>query len=319
MTFGRAPRRRQRAPTQRRAARLPRRGGRARASRAARARRAHLDGRARRRDDRREHVAGAARRAHAGAPRLRASAISCSSVARRRAADRSPRRRARCPSPSDVARAGDEQRRAGVQQHDVARRPRLAGQHVARDARRSPRRRRRRGRPASPSAGRRRPGARRTCAPSRPRALGHLGVAGRRELVEAVGAVHDPGALRAEHAERPRHQLGQLGPRHADDLATRAGRVGQRAEQVEGGAHAELAAQRPRRAASTGGRSARRRSEAGLGERSARRPPAAPRRRRRAPRTRRRCRSGSTPSGCRAWRPARRSAGDDDAPRRSRC
>ena len=39
---------------------------------------------------------------------------------------------------------------------------------------------------------------------------------------------------------------------------------------------------------------------------TARRPPATPDSRRRAPRTRRRCRTGSTPSDCRAWRPARR-------------
>ena len=53
-------------------------------------------------------------------------------------------------------------------------------------------------------------------------ALRHLGVAGRRQLVDPVRAVHDPGALRSQQQQRPRHQLGQLGPRHADDLPRRA-------------------------------------------------------------------------------------------------
>ena len=55
-------------------------------------------------------------------------------------------------------------------------------------------------------------------------ALRHLRVAGGRDLVEAVGAVHDPGALRAELGERTRDQLGQLRTRHADELSRRARR-----------------------------------------------------------------------------------------------
>ena len=53
-------------------------------------------------------------------------------------------------------------------------------------------------------------------------------------------------------------------------------RIGQRAEQVERGAHAELAAHRRRRAASTDETSARRRTRCPTSSGSARRPPAAP-------------------------------------------
>ena len=91
-------------------------------------------------------------------------------------------------------------------------------------------------------------------------ALGHLRVAGRRDLVDAVGAVHDPGALRAEQQQRARQQLGQLRPRHADDLPRRARRVRQRPEQVERRADAEIASASARHAASTGETSARRRT-----------------------------------------------------------
>ena len=91
-------------------------------------------------------------------------------------------------------------------------------------------------------------------------ALGDLGVAGGRELVDAVGAVHDPGALGSEQHQRPRHQLGELRPRHADQLTRRARRIGQRPEQVERRPHAELAAHRRRHAASTDETSARRRT-----------------------------------------------------------
>ena len=52
-------------------------------------------------------------------------------------------------------------------------------------------------------------------------ALRDLRVAGGRDLVEAVGAVHDPGALGAELRQRSRDQLGQLRPRHADQLPRR--------------------------------------------------------------------------------------------------
>ena len=60
--------------------------------------------------------------------------------------------------------------------------------------------------------------------------------------------------------QRPREQLGELRPRHADELPRRAGRVGQRAEQVERRPDAERRGAPAPRAASTGGTSARRRT-----------------------------------------------------------
>jgi hypothetical protein len=78
--------------------------------------------------------------------------------------------------------------------------------------------------------------------------LGDLGVAGRRDLVEAVGPVHDPRARRAEHHQRARQELGELGARHADDLPRRARGIGERSEQVERRPQAELAPCRARMA-----------------------------------------------------------------------
>ena len=93
---------------------------------------------------------------------------------------------------------------------------------------------------------------------------------------------------------------------HADRLAPDAGRVGERAEEVERRRHAELLAGRAERTASPGGSAARSRS---------RRPPRATQRatpvgpeldrRRRAPRARRPSRTATTRRGCRAWRRAR--------------
>ena len=104
--------------------------------------------------------------------------------------------------------------------------------------------------------------------------LRHLRVAGRRDLVEAVGAVHDPGARRSQQPERSRHELGQFRPRHADQLPRGARGVGQRAEQVEGRPHAEVLPRRRRRDASTDGRSARRRTRCRPPPGTVRRPPA---------------------------------------------
>ena len=58
-------------------------------------------------------------------------------------------------------------------------------------------------------------------------------------------------------SERLRHRLDPLRRVHADQLAPRAGRVGQRPEQVEDRAHAERAPHRARRGASPGGARAR--------------------------------------------------------------
>ena len=97
-------------------------------------------------------------------------------------------------------------------------------------------------------------------------ALGDLRVARRRDLVDAVGAVHDPRARGAEQHQRARHQLGELGTRDADDLPRRAGGIRQRAEQIECGPHAKLT---PHRSGVTHRRVERRRekeSDAGLGK-----------------------------------------------------
>ena len=53
-------------------------------------------------------------------------------------------------------------------------------------------------------------------------------------------AVHDPGMLAAEPAQHLRHRLDPFRREHADQLALDAGRVGQRAEQIEDRARAEL-------------------------------------------------------------------------------
>jgi hypothetical protein len=150
-----------------------------------------------------------------------------------------------------------QERRAGIQQHDVARRPRAAGQHALDDPRVplgvtalqcSSRRFR------QPDIGRMEiEGVDRTVA-----ALGDLGVSGRGELVDPVRAVHDPGARRAEQHQRARQQFREFGPRHADDLPPRTGRIGQRSQEVERRPNAQFA---PHRTGVTHRRMERRREE----------------------------------------------------------
>ena len=72
-------------------------------------------------------------------------------------------------------------------------------------------------------------------------AFRHLGVAGGGDLVQAVGAVGHPGPFGPEIGEGPGQQVGMVGPRYADELPGDPGRVGQRTEQIEDGAHAEVA------------------------------------------------------------------------------
>src|SRR6188768_1268868 len=64
-------------------------------------------------------------------------------------------------------------------------------------------------------------------------ALGHLRVTGGGDLIDAVRAVHHPGARRAEHQQRARQQFRQLGLRDADNLARSACRIRQWAEKIE--------------------------------------------------------------------------------------
>ena len=66
-----------------------------------------------------------------------------------------------------------------------------------------------------------------------------------RDLVDPLRPVHHPGAFRAERGQGAGHQVDQLRPRHADHLPPGAGRVGQRAEQVERRADAQFPAHRP--------------------------------------------------------------------------
>ena len=159
--------------------------------------------------------AGRAAAHHAAAPRLpTASASSGPAAAPESRGLRAPVDASR----TDSARPADEQRGAGVEQHDVAgrarARPRARSRMMARVVRRV--------------AARERIGGRLRQAEVRrmhvegmddlPSALRHLRVARGRHLVETVRAVHDPGAGSPEQPQRPRHQLGQLRPRHADDL-----------------------------------------------------------------------------------------------------
>ena len=126
--------------------------------------------------------------------------------------------------------ARDEQRRAGIEQHDVARRACGAIQHVAGNARilrgiGAAQRLRRRFRQADVS---RMDIERVDCPVS---ILRHLRVPGRRDLVEPVSAVHDPRPRGSEHAERARDELGELRARHADQLPLGAGGIRQRSQE----------------------------------------------------------------------------------------
>ena len=140
--------------------------------------------------------------------------------------------------------AGDEERGARVEQHDLATRALLSVEHgfdrrriavggaageIARLRQREPYVRRM--------------DVKRVDAPI-PQ-LGDLGMTERRDLIQSAGAVHDPRAFRAKQPQRPRDELGVLGPRHADELAAGAGRIGQRPEEIEGSPHAELPPRRP--------------------------------------------------------------------------
>ena len=140
-------------------------------------------------------------------------------------------------------RASDEQRRAGIEQHDVARRARGAIQHVAGNARilrgiGAAQRLRRRFRQADVS---RMDIERVDCPVS---ILRHLRVPGRRDLVEPVSAVHHPGPRGSQHPERARDELGQFRPGHADQLPLGARGIRQRSQKIEGRAHAEIFSRR---------------------------------------------------------------------------
>jgi hypothetical protein len=63
-------------------------------------------------------------------------------------------------------------------------------------------------------------------------------------LVHAVAAIHHHGVLGAQALHRAHLDAHQIGVEHAHQDIGRAGRIGQRAQQVEDGAHAQLAAHR---------------------------------------------------------------------------
>ena len=67
-----------------------------------------------------------------------------------------------------------------------------------------------------------------------------------RDLVHAVLAVDDEHVLAAEPLQHAHLDADQVGMEHADQLVRRAGRVGERPEDVEDRAHAELLAHRRR-------------------------------------------------------------------------
>src|SRR5215470_20079085 len=64
---------------------------------------------------------------------------------------------------------------------------------------------------------------------------------GGRQLVEAIGAVHDPGPLDSQQTEHAGDRLDPLLAEYADDLIFGARRIGERAEQIEDRADAKLA------------------------------------------------------------------------------
>ena len=78
----------------------------------------------------------------------------------------------------------------------------------------------------------------RACLHSPDRARGGGG-----QLVEPVVAVHDQhaGATRGEH---PRHHLGEVGERAANQARPRPGRISQRPKQIEYGGHPEFTTHR---------------------------------------------------------------------------
>ena len=124
--------------------------------------------------------------------------------------------------------------------------PGRAGEDVADRSGRCPRGSRPRARRARSGRCRGRAGRSRRCRTEPLDDLADEVRAGGGELVDAVGAVDDEGALGAELGEDGgdrRHELGRV---DADDLGPRAGGVRQRPEHVEDRAHRELAPDRRR-------------------------------------------------------------------------
>ena len=64
--------------------------------------------------------------------------------------------------------------------------------------------------------------------------------AGERKFIQPVAAMHDPGGFGAEFFQRVRHRLDPGGGIDAEQLVIGRGRVGQRAQQIENRADAQL-------------------------------------------------------------------------------
>ena len=181
--------------------------------------------------------------------------------ARRPPAARRPRRPARRRAPASaratpasrpVAAAADHQAGGRVEDHHVAVRPPLAGQHGPGQAgvRRRLAASQLLGRgPGQPEGGGVDGGAPHDVAVELP----HRRRRRRGELVESVVAVHHQHPRGAVVAEHPEHALGHGRVGHPDDQAPHSGRVRHRAEHVERGGDAQLAARSGRRGAAPGG------------------------------------------------------------------
>ena len=180
------------------------------------------------------------------APRLCPGRVNATSRSRVAVAGRGRwRRRAASRRPPGLGQPGDVERGAGVQDHGVSARARLAVDHRTDHRRVVPRRRRRRGRLAMPARRRSSRGSTVesvTC-PSRTSATRF--VADRGQLVQPAGAVDDHRVLGAQPASTCAIGSTSSGEYTPEQLALRARRVGQRAEHVEDRADAELAADRP--------------------------------------------------------------------------
>ncbi len=146
----------------------------------------------------------------------------------------------RMPAERSAGEAGDHDRRPGVERDDVAPRAALAFQDGADRLGRFLK---------APDDQVRELRARQAELLRRPFVHRHLALlqfrheraARRRDLVEAVVSVDDEASLAAEVPEHGGEDRRQGGIVHADELVARAGGVGQRAEQVEDGADADLA------------------------------------------------------------------------------
>jgi hypothetical protein len=72
--------------------------------------------------------------------------------------------------------------------------------------------------------------------------FGDLRVAGRRNLIDAIRAMDDPGAIRSQHLQGSREEFREFRPRHAHQLATSLRRVREGTKKIERGPDPQIAA-----------------------------------------------------------------------------